>query len=191
MSKKWLASLAVGTALMGTGVAVGVVATQVSQPATVQAAVKTKTYKIDRAYRKDGKWYTMKVKLTYGKPVTVKTPKFKGYVAYTRGEFNLTLTANGDVQMSGNGGYYFKTISAQVQKANAKSKKAVTTNGTIYYGNAKTVSYKVKGKVGTIVSAKVPQIKGYKSNVKKMKVGINDKGKDGAWKLTKVTYKRK
>ncbi|MFC6180882.1 hypothetical protein [Lactiplantibacillus daowaiensis] len=185
MSKKWLASLAVGTALMGTGVAVGVVATQVSQPATVQAATKVKKVTIKKAYWKDGKWSSITVKVPYGKTVSVKKPSFKGYKDAWNGSLgSVSVSKKGKVKrttsLTATPMFFVKTISAKQQQKNAKSKKAVSVKGTITYymdksPETKFVSFKTKGIIGTLVTIKTPKIKGYKADTKTVKVCIESK----------------
>ncbi|MFD1419505.1 hypothetical protein [Lactiplantibacillus songbeiensis] len=180
-SKKWLTSLAVGTALMGAGLAVGLVQTQVAQPVAVQAKTKMKTVKIPNLIYKDGKTRAFVAKVPYGKTTAVKQPKYKGYVDMNEGTISaISVYKDGKVGWGANHFVFMKKLSAKQQKMNAKSKQAVTIHGKLPYivkGSTKErkVKYTVKGLVGTRVSIKAPKVAGYKSAKKKIYVGIVDK----------------
>lgn len=180
-SKKWMTSVAVGTALMGAGLAVGVVQTQVAQPVAVQAKTKMKTVKIPKIIWKDGKYHTFVAKVPYGKTTAVKQPKYKGYVDMMPGDISsITISKNGEAQWGASPFIFMKKLSAKQQKKNAKSKQAVTVHDKLEYRvkgsyNEKTVKYTVKGLVGTRVKIKAPKVAGYKCAKKKIYVGIMDK----------------
>jgi len=180
-SKKWLTSLAVGTALMGAGLAVGIVQTQVAQPVTVQAKPRVKTVKIPKLIWKDGKSHAFVAKVPYGKTIAVKQPKYKGYVDMMPGYVSsITVSKDGKAHWGANPFVFLKKLSAKQQKKNAKSKQTVTIHGKLdYYVKGSTkdrkVKYTVKGLVGTRVKIKAPKVAGYKCAKKKIYVGIIDK----------------
>ncbi|VDG25715.1 hypothetical protein [Lactiplantibacillus mudanjiangensis] len=195
MSKKWLAGLAVGTALTGAGAVVGVVSDQVSQPVTAQAATKMKKVVIKKLIWKDGKWHDFKVTLPYGKTTAVKTPKYKGYKDMEDSTIGaITVFKDGSVGYGTNPFVFMKVISAKQQAKNAKSKKAVTAKGSLaYYTTSnlheKYVKYTVKGLVGTMVKIKAPKVKGYKSKTKTINIGIM--GKNKGWNYNMYHYVKK
>jgi len=180
-SKKWLTSLAVGTALMGAGLAVGIVQTQVAQPVAVQAKTKIKTIKVPKLFWKDGKWHSLTVKVPYGKTVTVKQPRYKGYKDIWGGELtSFSVDKNGEESWGDSPYFFMKVISSKQQKKNAKSKKAVTVKASVrYYTKSKveekSVKCTVKGIVGTLVKVKAPKVKGYKSKSKMINIAIMGK----------------
>jgi len=181
-SKRVMTSLAVGTALMGAGLAVGVVQTQVAQPVAVQAKTKMKTVKIPKLIWKNGKFHTFTAKVPYGKTTAVKQPKYKGYVDVNNGNISaIRIYKDGKAGWGANPFVFMKKLSAKQQKKNAKSKKAITVKdkAAYYKGNDElkqmTVKYQVKGLVGTIVKIKAPKVKGYRSKAKYLKVGIMSK----------------
>jgi len=180
-SKKWLTSLAVGTALMGAGLAVGVVQTQVAQPVAVQAKTKIKTIKVPKLFWKDGKWHSLTVKVPYGKTVTVKQPRYKGYKDIWGGELtSFSVDKNGAESWGDSPFLFMKVISSKQQKKNAKSKKAVTIHDNLSYyvkgsNKYREAKFTVKGLAGTRVRINAPKVAGYKSANKKIYVGIMGK----------------
>lgn len=171
---------------MGTGLTTGLVYSNVNQPVTAAAKAKTKTKKIvvKKFVWKDGSWHSLTVHAPYGKTTNFPTLKYKGYVDVVGdGNFGAIVDAKGKVrQQWGNQYTFVKKISAKTQKANAKSKKAVTVPSSLSYTKGKKtiqVPFKVKGLIGTLVKTSVPKVAGYTCNVKTVKVGIL--GKDGGY----------
>ena len=178
-SKKLVTSLMLGAALMGTGLTTGLVYSNASQPITAEAKTKTKKVSLKKMIWKDGKWHTLTVNAPYGKTTKFSGLKYKGYVDIGGGNVTLTLDSKGKVFNWGGNQYAFmKKISATTQKANAKSKKAVTAKGELSYSKDNkyvAVPFTVKGLSGTLVQTSVPKVAGYTRSATTMKVGIMDK----------------
>ncbi|WP_338209061.1 hypothetical protein [Lactiplantibacillus paraxiangfangensis] len=180
-SKKLITSFMLGAALMGTGLTAGLVYSNANQPVTAEAKAKTKKVVIKKEVWKDGAWHSLTVRVPYGKTITAPVVKYKGYLDIMDGGYvSVGVDSKGKRTHLGVNQYVFvKKLSAKTQKANAKSKKAVTANGGLVYtkgGKDIAVPYTVKGLVGTLVKTSVPKVAGYTSNATTMKIGILPKG---------------
>lgn len=180
-AKQLLTGLLVGTTLMSSGLAAGIVTSGVTMPVTAQAAKKKKMVTIKpvvlkNVMWKDGKWRDLKTRkyvVPAGYGWQLATPKYKGYKEVAHGNIRVFRNHDGSTGSVGNQWVYYKETTAKQQAANAKSRKAINVKETIKV-NGKKVAIKARGLHGTILTVATPKIKGYTCNYAKIKVGITN-----------------